>query len=157
MFRFEFKCMSDCFMLFPCVQCRFITILVLHMLPPIDNAPHNTGEFIAFLRHAGLIEAKEQPRFTALTGGVSSDIWKVETASQTLCVKRALGNSRSLTTGTRPLNAMPMKLPGCNTPPPSFLVARRKFSPIHLTKACSPWIISTHPHADCGKMISGKA
>jgi aminoglycoside phosphotransferase (APT) family kinase protein len=38
----------------------------------------------------GLIRAGERPEAAPLTGGVSSDIWKVELASGTVCVKRAL-------------------------------------------------------------------
>lgn len=38
----------------------------------------------------GLIGPGEQPVMAPLKGGVSSDIWRVETASQTFCVKRAL-------------------------------------------------------------------
>ena len=45
---------------------------------------------LAALAHAGLLEAGEQPVFEALTGGVSSDIWKVTTRAGTVCVKRAL-------------------------------------------------------------------
>lgn len=38
----------------------------------------------------GLIENAETARFEALTGGVSSDIWKIDTDTKTFCVKRAL-------------------------------------------------------------------
>ena len=34
-----------------------------------------------FLRTAGLISADDTPHPEALTGGVSSDIWKIETAN----------------------------------------------------------------------------
>jgi aminoglycoside phosphotransferase (APT) family kinase protein len=49
---------------------------------------------LAFLRRADLVLAHERPRAEALTGGVSSDIWKVELRSQTVCVKRALPRLR---------------------------------------------------------------
>jgi aminoglycoside phosphotransferase (APT) family kinase protein len=49
---------------------------------------------IAFLRGAGLAEPDELPVAVALAGGVSSDIWKVELRSGTLCVKRALPRLR---------------------------------------------------------------
>ncbi|MBV1694556.1 MAG: phosphotransferase [Hyphomicrobiales bacterium] len=39
----------------------------------------------------GLLMAGEAARFTPLSGGVSSDIWKVEVGARALCVKRALG------------------------------------------------------------------
>ena len=45
---------------------------------------------ITSLEHAGLLEPGEEVRFDELTGGVSSDIWKVETSARTYCVKRAL-------------------------------------------------------------------
>jgi len=49
---------------------------------------------LAFLRGAGLAAAGEAPPATALTGGVSSDIWKVELRSGPVCVKRALPRLR---------------------------------------------------------------
>ena len=42
------------------------------------------------LVRAGLIKNAETTCFEALTGGVSSDIWKVTTPERTFCVKRAL-------------------------------------------------------------------
>ncbi|MDP2810514.1 MAG: aminoglycoside phosphotransferase family protein [Rhodocyclaceae bacterium] len=45
---------------------------------------------IGALMRAGLIENAQGTRFEALTGGVSSDIWKVTTPGRTFCVKRAL-------------------------------------------------------------------
>lgn len=39
----------------------------------------------------GLARPDEGPRFTRLTGGVSSDIWRVDLARGPVCVKRALG------------------------------------------------------------------
>ena len=49
--------------------------------------PH---EILAVLRRAGLLEIDERPSAEALTGGVSSDIWRVETEIGPVCVKRAL-------------------------------------------------------------------
>ncbi len=49
---------------------------------------------LAFLRNAGLADADERPAAEPLTGGVSSDIWKVELAGGTICVKRALARLR---------------------------------------------------------------
>ncbi len=46
------------------------------------------------LRKLGLTTADESPLMSPLTGGVSSDIWKVELASATMCVKRALPQLR---------------------------------------------------------------
>ena len=42
------------------------------------------------LQRAGLIASGEAPAMTALTGGVSSDIWRVDLARGPVCVKRAL-------------------------------------------------------------------
>jgi aminoglycoside phosphotransferase (APT) family kinase protein len=49
---------------------------------------------LAFLRAATLVAAHEHPRATALTGGVSSDIWRVDLARGPICVKRALARLR---------------------------------------------------------------
>lgn len=45
---------------------------------------------LATLQRAGLINDAPDAVFDALTGGVSSDIWKVVTPKRTFCVKRAL-------------------------------------------------------------------
>lgn len=42
------------------------------------------------LRRGGLVATTETPAFTALTGGVSSDIWRVDLKTGPICVKRAL-------------------------------------------------------------------
>ncbi|PIW26248.1 MAG: aminoglycoside phosphotransferase [Rhodospirillales bacterium CG15_BIG_FIL_POST_REV_8_21_14_020_66_15] len=44
----------------------------------------------AFLRRSGLAAADETPAYTALAGGVSSDIWRAELRTGPVCVKRAL-------------------------------------------------------------------
>ncbi|MGH6900007.1 MAG: phosphotransferase family protein [Geminicoccaceae bacterium] len=46
------------------------------------------------LGRLGLLRAGETPRFTRLTGGVSSDIWRVDLARGPVCVKRALPKLR---------------------------------------------------------------
>lgn len=46
------------------------------------------------LARLGLLEPGEAPRFERLTGGVSSDIWRVELARGPVCVKRALAKLR---------------------------------------------------------------
>lgn len=51
-------------------------------------------EILAFLRKHRLAEAGELPLATALAGGVSSDIWRVELKSGPICVKRALPRLR---------------------------------------------------------------
>ncbi|MGI9508728.1 MAG: phosphotransferase family protein [Geminicoccaceae bacterium] len=47
-------------------------------------------ELLAALSRLGLLEPGERPALEPLGGGVSSDIYKVETRARTLCVKRAL-------------------------------------------------------------------
>jgi len=50
---------------------------------------------LRFLRTAGLVGADETPTMAPLTGGVSSDIWKIETRSGVLCVKQALAQLKT--------------------------------------------------------------
>jgi aminoglycoside phosphotransferase (APT) family kinase protein len=45
---------------------------------------------VAFLRGQDLLAEGVEPTMTTLDGGVSSDLWKVETPERTLCVKGAL-------------------------------------------------------------------
>ncbi|MFQ5937991.1 MAG: phosphotransferase family protein, partial [Acidiferrobacterales bacterium] len=47
-------------------------------------------EILSTLRRLGLIAAAEEPPMTALPGGVSSDIWRVELEQGPVCIKRAL-------------------------------------------------------------------
>jgi aminoglycoside phosphotransferase (APT) family kinase protein len=49
---------------------------------------------LAFLRKHGLAAADEAPPAVALSGGVSSDIWRVALRSGAICVKRALPRLR---------------------------------------------------------------
>ena len=49
---------------------------------------------LAFLRKHGLAAPDEVPLATALSGGVSSDIWRVDLGSGPICVKRALPRLR---------------------------------------------------------------
>jgi len=49
---------------------------------------------IAFLRDAGLVPSCVAARFSPLTGGVASDIWKVDVGDRTFAVKRALQKLR---------------------------------------------------------------
>ena len=51
-------------------------------------------EVLAFLRKHGLAGAGETPAATALSGGVSSDIWRVDLESGPIAVKRALPRLR---------------------------------------------------------------
>jgi aminoglycoside phosphotransferase (APT) family kinase protein len=52
------------------------------------------ADVVAALRRLGLAVPGETPRFVRLTGGVSSDIWRVELARGPVCVKRALPKLR---------------------------------------------------------------
>jgi aminoglycoside phosphotransferase (APT) family kinase protein len=47
-------------------------------------------EIVALLRRAGLCGPAESPHAEALSGGVSSEIWRVDLAAGPVCVKRAL-------------------------------------------------------------------
>ncbi len=47
-----------------------------------------------FVHRSGLARDGEQPKVEALSGGVSSDIWRVDLASGPVCVKRALPRLR---------------------------------------------------------------
>jgi aminoglycoside phosphotransferase (APT) family kinase protein len=49
---------------------------------------------LEFLRRAGLAAADETPAAAPLSGGVSSDIWRVDLRSGPVCVKRALPRLR---------------------------------------------------------------
>ena len=49
---------------------------------------------VAALLEGGLLDAPETALFEPMTGGVSSDIWKVTTLTRTFCAKRALPELR---------------------------------------------------------------
>jgi len=57
-----------------------------------SDAPH--PQLLAFLEAHGLARAGEHARWTALRGGVSSDIWRVDVGDRVFCVKRALPKLR---------------------------------------------------------------
>jgi aminoglycoside phosphotransferase (APT) family kinase protein len=63
------------------------------MESPMDQAEVEAGVSAALAR-LGLARPGEAPRFTRLTGGVSSDIWRVDLARGPVCVKRALPKLR---------------------------------------------------------------
>ena len=48
------------------------------------------AEVCAFLRRQGLLGRGEHAALTPLTGGVSSDLWRVDLPTRTVCVKAAL-------------------------------------------------------------------
>jgi tRNA A-37 threonylcarbamoyl transferase component Bud32 len=57
----------------------------------------------AFLEQAALVEPGETMSWTPLTGGVSSDIWRVDLPGRTICVKRALPQLKVATTWQAPV------------------------------------------------------
>jgi aminoglycoside phosphotransferase (APT) family kinase protein len=52
--------------------------------------PTRPSDIAAILRRVGLIGLDDWPPMQPLTGGVSSDIWRVELSPEPVCVKRAL-------------------------------------------------------------------
>jgi hypothetical protein len=68
---------------------HLLTDLDIGLSASSDSLPEPV---LAFLRRAGLARPDETPPAAVLTGGVSSDIWKVELAGGAVCVKRALPN-----------------------------------------------------------------
>lgn len=61
-------------------------------------------EVAAFLVRQGLVRDPHEATATALTGGVSSDIWRVDLPGRTLCVKRALAQLRVAATWFAPVS-----------------------------------------------------
>ena len=52
------------------------------------------NDILAVLRRAGLLDFGDEPEGEPLTGGVSSDIWRVRLDRRPVCVKRALAQLR---------------------------------------------------------------
>jgi len=63
----------------------------------VTNEPGDNAVLDAALNRMGLLIHGERAQYTALTGGVASDIWKVETASKTFVIKRALPKLKVVT------------------------------------------------------------
>lgn len=63
----------------------------------------SSSEILSFLHSAGLIAEDETPQPEPLTGGVSSDIWKIETGRGPVCVKRALAQLKTEKTWHAPV------------------------------------------------------
>jgi aminoglycoside phosphotransferase (APT) family kinase protein len=66
----------------------------------VDRRP----AIVSFLRKAGLVAGESAPRLTAMSGGVASDIWKIETGDRVLVVKRALPKLRVAQEWTAPVS-----------------------------------------------------
>jgi len=56
----------------------------------VNDAAHPDPRLPAFLERAGLAHRGEPATWTPLTGGVSSDIWRVDLPGRAICVKCAL-------------------------------------------------------------------
>jgi tRNA A-37 threonylcarbamoyl transferase component Bud32 len=54
------------------------------------TAPDSRTTVLAFLRRQGLLGEREDASLAPLTGGVSSDLWRVDLPGRTVCVKSAL-------------------------------------------------------------------
>lgn len=63
-------------------------------MPDAAMIPDPEADTIAWLRRAGLAAADEVPVMTPLTGGVSSDVHRVDLRRGPICVKRAIGKLR---------------------------------------------------------------
>jgi aminoglycoside phosphotransferase (APT) family kinase protein len=61
---------------------------------PAQQPIAETAELTKSLRSMGVIDAHEEPRYTVLAGGVSSEIWRVDVSQGPICVKRALAKLR---------------------------------------------------------------
>src|SRR5690606_8824266 len=57
---------------------------------PLPDMPEAPEDLRLALVRLGLLDPNERPAFTPLTGGVSSDIWRVDLRSGPVCIKRAL-------------------------------------------------------------------
>jgi aminoglycoside phosphotransferase (APT) family kinase protein len=65
-----------------------------HLVNFNETRADMTAELTDSLRAMGLAGAADRPGYTALTGGVSSEIWRVDLPSGSICVKRALEKLR---------------------------------------------------------------
>jgi len=74
-------------------NCGHIFAAVMNTPQPPDESASDARVLEALVR-LGLAENGETPIFERLTGGVSSDIWRVDLAGGPICVKRALAKLR---------------------------------------------------------------
>ena len=75
-------------------------------MEPRTTSPNEQGkpdELYAALVRMGLMERGQRPRLTPLSGGVSSDIVRVDLASGSICLKRALPQLRVAATWHAPI------------------------------------------------------
>ena len=62
--------------------------------PGAGETAETPTELLEAVDRMGLLASGDKPRMTALAGGVSSDIWRLDLARGTVCVKRALPKLR---------------------------------------------------------------
>ena len=62
--------------------------------PPTATSTDPLDQARGFLTRAGLQSADDDGRWTPLTGGVSSNLWRVDLPGRTICVKGALAQLR---------------------------------------------------------------
>ena len=74
------------------------------MAEPTGETAQIDPRLHAFLVRAGLAGEAEPQLWSMLSGGVSSDIWRVEAGGRTLCVKRALAKLRVAADWRAPVN-----------------------------------------------------
>ena len=66
--------------------------------------PDDVAQLRSFLDHAGIVECGEPVQWTALGGGVSSDIWRLDSAAGSYCIKRALAKLKVASDWSAPLS-----------------------------------------------------
>jgi 5-methylthioribose kinase len=91
-------------------------------------------EIAAFLRETGLVKDLSRATLTTLTGGVASDIWKVETAERRFVIKKALPQLRVAQVWTAPICR--------NASEVDWLIEARKVAP-----AAAPAILASDKQA----------
>ncbi|MEX2615089.1 MAG: aminoglycoside phosphotransferase family protein [Alphaproteobacteria bacterium] len=91
-------------------------------------------ELLAALRRMDLVADNESPAFVPLTGGVSSDIWRVDLARGPICVKRALAQLRVAAEWRAPVER--------NASEVAWIEAARRVVP-----SCAPKILGHDPDA----------
>ena len=67
------------------------------------------NDILAVLRRAGLLDFGDEPEGEPLTGGVSSDIWRVDLPRGPVCVKRALAQAAGRGRLARADRAQPLR------------------------------------------------
>ncbi|MFI4935828.1 MAG: phosphotransferase family protein [Caulobacterales bacterium] len=70
-------------------------------MTPTDPTPD--PDLVAFAQKSRLVRAGETPVWTPLAGGVSSEVWKLESGGRVVCVKRALARLKVAADWTAPV------------------------------------------------------